>query len=164
MPSLRVKLFQDGADLASMIAARDCGLVSGYTTNPTLMRKAGITDYKGFARQVIAAIPDKVMAKLNSQIPAGRPGRPDGSSNVRCVSHCAVPSATCACSICAACAFVAGSASRKMSSASARAQRTRSGESAVAGTGTAGCMCDKRINGSERGHKRGTRARVAGAR
>ena len=42
MPSLRVKLFQDGADLASMIAARERGLVSGYTTNPTLMRKAGI--------------------------------------------------------------------------------------------------------------------------
>jgi hypothetical protein len=59
MPSLRVKLFQDGADLDSMIAARDRGLVSGYTTNPTLMRKAGISDYKEFARKVIAAIPDK---------------------------------------------------------------------------------------------------------
>ena len=41
-----------------MIAARRRGLVSGYTTNPTLMRKAGITDYKQFAMQVIAAIPD----------------------------------------------------------------------------------------------------------
>ena len=51
-------MFQDGADIASMIAARERGLVSGYTTNPTLMRKAGITDYKGFAQQVIAAIPD----------------------------------------------------------------------------------------------------------
>ena len=59
MPSLRVKLFQDGADLDAMIAARDRGLVSGYTTNPTLMRKAGISDYKAFARKVIAAIPDK---------------------------------------------------------------------------------------------------------
>src|SRR5580692_10359344 len=59
MPSLRVKLFQDGADIASMIAARERGLVSGYTTNPTLMRKAGITDYKAFALQVIAAIPDQ---------------------------------------------------------------------------------------------------------
>ena len=58
MSSLRVKLFQDGADLDSMIAARDRGLVSGYTTNPTLMRKAGISDYKQFAQQVIAAIPD----------------------------------------------------------------------------------------------------------
>jgi transaldolase len=54
----RIKLFQDGADLNSMIAARSRGLVSGYTTNPTLMRKAGITDYKQFAQQVIAAIPD----------------------------------------------------------------------------------------------------------
>ena len=58
MPSLRVKLFQDGADLESMIAARGRGLVSGYTTNPTLMRKAGISDYKQFAQKVIAAIPD----------------------------------------------------------------------------------------------------------
>ena len=58
MPALKVKLFQDGADLGSMIAARGRGLVSGYTTNPTLMRKAGITDYKQFALQVIAAIPD----------------------------------------------------------------------------------------------------------
>jgi transaldolase len=59
MPSLKVKLFQDGADLDSMIAARSRGLVSGYTTNPTLMRKAGISDYKKFALEVIAAIPDK---------------------------------------------------------------------------------------------------------
>src|SRR6201987_6332292 len=58
MASHRVKLFQDGADLDSMIAARRRGLVSGYTTNPTLMRKAGISDYKAFAQQVIAAIPD----------------------------------------------------------------------------------------------------------
>src|SRR5215475_6924049 len=58
MASRRVKLFQDGADLESMIAARRRGLVSGYTTNPTLMRKAGISDYKKFAQEVIAAIPD----------------------------------------------------------------------------------------------------------
>lgn len=54
----QVKLFQDGADLASMIAARDKGLVHGFTTNPTLMRKAGITDYKAFALAAIEAIPD----------------------------------------------------------------------------------------------------------
>jgi len=59
MRSLQVKLFQDGADLDSMIAARGRGLVSGYTTNPTLMRKSGISDYKKFAQSVIAAIPDK---------------------------------------------------------------------------------------------------------
>src|SRR5208282_1246107 len=54
----RVKLFQDGANLDAMIAARKRGSVSGFTTNPTLMRKAGITDYKAFALKVIAAIPD----------------------------------------------------------------------------------------------------------
>lgn len=56
--SLKIKLFQDGAELNSMIEARRCGLVSGFTTNPTLMRKAGISDYKSFARKVIAEIPD----------------------------------------------------------------------------------------------------------
>jgi transaldolase len=54
----RVKLFQDGADLAAMAAAKKRGAVSGFTTNPTLMRKAGITDYKAFALEAIAAIPD----------------------------------------------------------------------------------------------------------
>jgi transaldolase len=55
---LRVKLFQDGAELAAMIGARKAGLVSGFTTNPTLMRKAGVTNYKEFAVKAIAAIPD----------------------------------------------------------------------------------------------------------
>jgi transaldolase len=55
---LRVKLFQDGAELGAMIAAKKAGLVSGFTTNPTLMRKAGVTDYKAFARKVIESIPD----------------------------------------------------------------------------------------------------------
>lgn len=41
-----------------MIAAKKRGLVSGFTTNPTLMRKAGINDYKAFALKVIAAVPD----------------------------------------------------------------------------------------------------------
>ena len=55
---LRIKLFQDGAELNKMIAARKRGLVDGFTTNPTLMRKAGVSDYKDFAQRVIAAIPD----------------------------------------------------------------------------------------------------------
>jgi transaldolase len=55
---LRVKLFQDGADLGAMIAAHSRGQVAGFTTNPTLMRKAGISDYKAFATKAIAAIPD----------------------------------------------------------------------------------------------------------
>ena len=56
--ALQVKLFQDGADLDAMIAAKNASSVSGFTTNPTLMRKAGITDYKAFAQKAIAAIPD----------------------------------------------------------------------------------------------------------
>jgi len=56
--SLRIKLFQDGAELASMIVAKERGLVSGFTTNPTLMRKAGVTNYKDFAQKAIKAIPD----------------------------------------------------------------------------------------------------------
>ena len=55
---LRIKLFQDGAELPKMIEASKSGLVDGFTTNPTLMRKAGVSDYKEFAQSAIAAIPD----------------------------------------------------------------------------------------------------------
>ncbi len=55
---LRVRLFQDGADLGSMRRAYAEGLVQGFTTNPTLMRKAGVTDYEAFAREAITSIPD----------------------------------------------------------------------------------------------------------
>lgn len=55
---VRIKLFQDAADLPVMIEAHRRGLVDGFTTNPTLMRKAGISDYKTFAHKAIAAIPD----------------------------------------------------------------------------------------------------------
>jgi transaldolase len=55
---LGIKLFQDGADLGQMIEARRSHFVDGFTTNPTLMRKAGVADYKAFARAAIAAIPD----------------------------------------------------------------------------------------------------------
>jgi transaldolase len=58
VPKWQIKLFQDSADLSAMLSARSKGLVCGFTTNPTLMRKAGISDYKEFARKVIAAIPD----------------------------------------------------------------------------------------------------------
>jgi transaldolase len=58
--SLKVKIFADGANLDSMIETyRKQPFVKGFTTNPTLMRKAGITDYEAFARQVVAAIPDR---------------------------------------------------------------------------------------------------------
>ncbi len=56
---LRVKLFADGADQSAMLALYANPLIQGFTTNPTLMRKAGITDYQTFARAVLAAIPDR---------------------------------------------------------------------------------------------------------
>ena len=59
MSYLRIKLFADGADLEGMKAMYARPQISGFTTNPTLMRKAGITDYAGFARQVLRAIPDR---------------------------------------------------------------------------------------------------------
>jgi transaldolase len=53
---LRVKVFADGADLGGIreMAARPG--IAGFTTNPTLMRRAGVTDYEGFARDAIAAV------------------------------------------------------------------------------------------------------------
>jgi transaldolase len=57
--SLKVKLFADGADLAGMIEMASKPYISGLTTNPTLMKKAGITDYVKFAKDVLAEIQDK---------------------------------------------------------------------------------------------------------
>ena len=56
---LRIKLFADGADKAGMLEMARLPYVAGFTTNPTLMRKAGVVDYKAFAREVLAAIPDR---------------------------------------------------------------------------------------------------------
>jgi transaldolase len=56
---LSVKIFADGADLPGMIEMYRQPYIKGFTTNPTLMRKAGIDDYPAFARQVLQAIPDR---------------------------------------------------------------------------------------------------------
>lgn len=56
---LRVKIFADGADLPGMVELSRDRRIAGFTTNPTLMRKAGVSDYRAFARDVIAAIPDR---------------------------------------------------------------------------------------------------------
>src|SRR6185503_8635478 len=56
---LKIKVFADGADLAGMVRLAQNPTVAGFTTNPTLMRKAGVTDYAAFARDVLAAIPDR---------------------------------------------------------------------------------------------------------
>jgi len=54
-----VKIFADGADLESMVTLAERPEIAGFTTNPTLMRKSGITDYEAFARKVLAAITDR---------------------------------------------------------------------------------------------------------
>lgn len=56
---LTTKIFADGAELDRMVTLYRQPYIKGFTTNPTLMRKAGVSDYRGFARQVLAAIPDR---------------------------------------------------------------------------------------------------------
>lgn len=57
--SLKIKIFADGADLKGMLEMYRRPDIKGFTTNPTLMRKAGLSDYRAFAREVVAAIPDR---------------------------------------------------------------------------------------------------------
>ncbi|NQU61774.1 MAG: transaldolase [Rhodospirillales bacterium] len=59
LANLKVKIFADGADLDGMKAMYKNPLIKGFTTNPTLMRRDGVTDYEGFARDVIKVIPDR---------------------------------------------------------------------------------------------------------
>ena len=54
--NLKIKVFADGANVADMVAAYKSGQVKGFTTNPTLMRKAGVSDYEEFARKVLTQI------------------------------------------------------------------------------------------------------------
>ena len=56
---LRVKIFADGADRAAMLSLYAQPLIKGLTTNPTLMRKAGIANYRAFARDILEHVRDK---------------------------------------------------------------------------------------------------------
>src|SRR4051812_45294240 len=56
---LKIKIFLDGADRGSMLEMAKNPLVSGFTTNPSLMRKAGVKDYKGYAKELWVEIPAK---------------------------------------------------------------------------------------------------------
>jgi transaldolase len=57
--NLGVKIFADGADKAGMLDLYANPLIHGLTTNPTLMKKAGLTDYEGFARNILETITTK---------------------------------------------------------------------------------------------------------
>ena len=57
MSALKVKIFADGADFEGIVKMTKNPAIKGFTTNPSLMRKAGVTDYEAFARQVLQAVP-----------------------------------------------------------------------------------------------------------
>lgn len=59
LSELKVKIFADGADKAGMLEMYRNPLIKGFTTNPTLMRKAGVSDYQTFALDILRAIPDR---------------------------------------------------------------------------------------------------------
>ena len=59
LSGLKVKIFADGADLDGIRTMAANPLIKGFTTNPTLMRKAGVEDYKGFALDVLKIVTDR---------------------------------------------------------------------------------------------------------
>jgi transaldolase len=59
LQDLKVKIFADGADLKGILEMYAKPFISGFTTNPTLMRKAGVTDYESFARKLLESVTDR---------------------------------------------------------------------------------------------------------
>jgi len=59
LSSLKVKLFTDGADKAQIVEMAKNKWIAGFTTNPSLLKKAGVSDYASFARDLVAAVPDR---------------------------------------------------------------------------------------------------------
>jgi transaldolase len=59
LSDLRIKLFADGADKQGMLEMYRNPWIQGFTTNPTLMRQAGVTDYEAFARDILQSISDR---------------------------------------------------------------------------------------------------------
>jgi transaldolase len=53
----KVQVFLDSANLSEIVSAFEQGIIQGVTTNPSLMRKAGITDYEKFSRELLQAVP-----------------------------------------------------------------------------------------------------------
>ncbi len=59
LTDLKVKLFTDGADKAQIVEMAKQAWIAGFTTNPSLLKKAGVSDYEAFARDLVAAVPDR---------------------------------------------------------------------------------------------------------
>lgn len=78
LQDLKIKIFADGADIAGIRSLYANPLIKGFTTNPTLMRKAGISDYEAFGREVLSLVPDRPVSlevfadDFNEMIAQGR--------------------------------------------------------------------------------------------
>lgn len=59
LAQLKVKLFTDGADKAQIVDMAKQAWIAGFTTNPSLLKKAGVSDYEAYARDLVAAVPDR---------------------------------------------------------------------------------------------------------
>jgi len=59
LAQLKVKLFTDGADKAQIVDMAKQSWIAGFTTNPSLLKKAGVSDYAAYARDLVAAVPDR---------------------------------------------------------------------------------------------------------
>jgi len=59
LAGLKVKLFTDGADKGQIVEMAKQPWIAGFTTNPSLLKKAGVRDYEAFARDLVAAVPDR---------------------------------------------------------------------------------------------------------
>ncbi len=59
LSDLKIKLFTDGADKAQIVEMAKESWISGFTTNPSLLKKAGVRDYEAFGRDIVAAVPDR---------------------------------------------------------------------------------------------------------
>ena len=59
LKTLKVKLFTDGADKAQIVEMAKQAWIAGFTTNPSLLKKAGVSDYEAYARDLVAAVPDR---------------------------------------------------------------------------------------------------------
>lgn len=59
---LKIKIFADGADKGGMLEMYEKSFIKGLTTNPTLMKKAGIADYRAFCKDILVSIKDKPLS------------------------------------------------------------------------------------------------------
>src|SRR5471032_1571842 len=59
LAKLKVKLFTDGSDKTQIVEMAKLSWIAGFTTNPSLLKKAGVVNYTAFGRDVVAAVPDR---------------------------------------------------------------------------------------------------------